>query len=160
MVNPRRSSFSSNTQNSDSNSLNIHNFSRLSFLMNFLKRPQAFPLLLSIFVFVTWVSLRLQHSDFSKSQNNWSSIEEDDVKANLVRFNSHFPSPISKDKRGWLFNPVSLALESGVKGMFIYMHLFILLFIIIFLSFCIYFSVNVEALWFSIIEPQFVALFL
>ncbi|KAJ0042890.1 hypothetical protein Pint_18361 [Pistacia integerrima] len=111
MANPRRNSLSSNTQNSDSNSFNVHNLSRLSFLITFLKRPQAFPLLLSIFVFITWISLRLQHSDFSKSQKNWSSIEDDDVKANLVRFNSHFPSPISKDKRGWLFNPVSLALE-------------------------------------------------
>ncbi|XP_031262297.1 uncharacterized protein LOC116120490 [Pistacia vera] len=116
MANPRRNSLSSNTQNSDSNSFNVHNLSRLSFLITFLKRPQAFPLLLSIFVFITWISLRLQHSDFSKSQKNWSSIEDDDVKANLVRFNSHFPSPISKDKRGWLFNPVSLALDSGVKG--------------------------------------------
>ncbi|XP_044507035.1 protein ZINC INDUCED FACILITATOR-LIKE 1-like isoform X3 [Mangifera indica] len=47
---------------------------------------------------------------------NRSPIEDDDVKANLVRFNSHFPSPITKDERGWLFNPVSLATESGVKG--------------------------------------------
>lgn len=38
------------------------------------------------------------------------------MKANLVRLSSAFPSQIAKDKRGWLLDPVSLALASGISG--------------------------------------------
>lgn len=35
--------------------------------------------------------------------------------ANLVKFHS-LSSDIAKDKRGWLIDPVSLALKSGISG--------------------------------------------
>ncbi|GKV46087.1 hypothetical protein SLEP1_g53099 [Rubroshorea leprosula] len=41
------------------------------------------------------------------------------LKANLVRFKAGFPSSITKDKRGWLLNPITLALNSGVKGSYL-----------------------------------------
>ncbi|KAL9425185.1 hypothetical protein AB3S75_032174 [Citrus x aurantiifolia] len=119
--NPRRGSFSNTQQNPD-NPFNVQNLSTVSILLNFLKRPQAFPFLLSIFVLLTWLSLRLQHSSsqFELNKNNhekWSSTKDDDVKANLVRFKSdHLPSLILKDRRGWLLNPISLAIDAGVKG--------------------------------------------
>ncbi|KAJ4706806.1 RmlC-type cupin [Melia azedarach] len=111
--NPRRNSYS-NTVNSDNSSR----------LMNFFKRPHAFPFLLSVFLLLTWLSFRLQHSshfspssrELHKAKEKLSSKDDDDRKANLVRFKSDLPSLILKDKRGWLLNPVSLALNSGVKG--------------------------------------------
>ncbi|KDP30139.1 hypothetical protein JCGZ_18134 [Jatropha curcas] len=113
MANPRRSS---------ENSFQFQNLSRLSSIKHFLKKPQAFPFLLLIFLLLTWLSLRLQRSSHFSPANLhgtqakiWST--EDDKKANLVRFKSElFPSPIIKDKRGWLFNPVSLAIHSGIRG--------------------------------------------
>lgn len=112
--NPRRNSYS-NTVNSDNSSR----------LMNFFKRPHAFPFLLSVFLLLTWLSFRLQHSshfspssrELHKAKEKLSSKDDDDRKANLVRFKSDLPSLILKDKRGWLLNPVSLALNSGVKGL-------------------------------------------
>lgn len=114
MVNPRRSSHGNNTQSSE-NPFQTQSFS-ISSLVNLLKKPQSFPFILSIFIFITWVSLRFQHSS-----SNFSSLshdlqigsKEDDLKANLVRF---IPSQFSKDKRGWLLNPVTVALDSGISG--------------------------------------------
>lgn len=42
--------------------------------------------------------------------------EDDDSKANLVRFSSAFPSQITKDKRGWLIDPVNVARGVGISG--------------------------------------------
>ncbi|KAG6595452.1 hypothetical protein SDJN02_11465 [Cucurbita argyrosperma subsp. argyrosperma] len=135
MANPRRASISlsssSNPQSLESpfhsqsqgQSLSL-SFESLSFLKNFLKKPHAFPFLLSVFLLLTWISLRIQHSssrfsfpDFSRFQHTpdtWS--KDDDFKANLVRFKPRFPSRIAKDNRGWLLDPISLALDSGVLG--------------------------------------------
>ncbi|XP_042479463.1 uncharacterized protein LOC122060439 isoform X2 [Macadamia integrifolia] len=93
----------------------------LSSFIFFLKRPHAFPFLLSIFVLLTWVFLRLQHlHQFPSPQQTQSREEqkwrrEDDKQANLVRFRSGFPSQISKDKRGWLLDPVAAAIEAGIS---------------------------------------------
>ncbi|KAF5737593.1 hypothetical protein HS088_TW13G00478 [Tripterygium wilfordii] len=119
MPNPRRNSYSGGQSTENP----FHqNHSIISSLEQFLKRPQAIPLLLSIFVFLTWASLNLQRSSHNQLPNNAQqrkeeiSSAEDDEKVNLVRFKSGFPSPIATDKRGWLLNPVSLALDSGIKG--------------------------------------------
>jgi hypothetical protein len=98
-----------------------HSPSVSSLLIRYLKKPQAFPFLLSVFLLLTWLSLRLQHtSNFSAPSfdNKWS--KEDDAKANLVRFSSGFPSTLAKDNRGWSLNPISLALHSGISGTFFY----------------------------------------
>lgn len=135
MANPRRTSISlsssTNPQNLESpfhsqiqsRILSLSFASSFSYLANFLKKPHAFPFLLSIFLFLTWISLRIQHSStfsspdsprFQQNRESWS--KDDDFKANLVRFKSGFPSPIAKDNRGWLLDPVSLALHSGIPG--------------------------------------------
>ncbi|OVA13786.1 hypothetical protein BVC80_1769g41 [Macleaya cordata] len=129
MANPRRNSFSNfNSTNNPVFSLEnplqqTQSFS-LSSLIVFLKRPHAFPFLLSIFLLLTWVSLRLQHfHHYSSSQQslqsqetqNWRRDSEDE-QANLVRFTSSFPSRISRDKRGWLLNPVTIAQDVGLPG--------------------------------------------
>lgn len=115
-TNLRRNSYSNN-QSSD----NPIQSRSLSSLLYFLKKPHAFPFLLFIFLFLTWVSLRVQHSShfsspphFHETQKKWSG--DDDQKANLVRFPAGFPSQISKDKRGWLINPISFALDVGISG--------------------------------------------
>lgn len=122
MANPRKNSYSNN-QSSES-SLHGNAFSCSSSIVHFLKKPHAFPFLLSVFLLLTWVSLRLQHSArFSSSSSSriqntnhhWNQL--DDSQANLIRFSSGFPSRIAKDKRGWLLNPVSLALDSAISGM-------------------------------------------
>jgi hypothetical protein len=102
-----------------------HSHSVSSLAVYYLKKPQAFPFLLSVFLLLTWLSLRLQHSShfspppFSRVlDNKWS--KEDDTKANLVRFSSGFPSTLAKDERGWSLNPISLALHSGISGTFLY----------------------------------------
>ncbi|GKD89856.1 RmlC-type cupin [Tanacetum coccineum] len=41
---------------------------------------------------------------------------DQDQEANVIRFKSNFPSKIAKDNRGWLLDPVSIALASGIKG--------------------------------------------
>ncbi|KFK34919.1 hypothetical protein AALP_AA5G210600 [Arabis alpina] len=99
---------------------------RLSPLINLLKKPLAFPLLLGFFVFLTWISLRLQHSShFSssshtksavKSSNSDLEIHDGDDEANLIRFGLVSISPVRKDDRGWLLDPVILARDSLLKG--------------------------------------------
>lgn len=116
MANPRRNSHS--LSHNPENPFQTQNSSSLSSIIHFFKKPHAFPFLLSALLLLTWVSLRLQYSSpsggFSKSHEKFS--QDDDLKANLVRFKAGFPSPIAKDKRGWLLNPVSLAINSGIKG--------------------------------------------
>ncbi|XP_028946618.1 uncharacterized protein LOC126594320 isoform X2 [Malus sylvestris] len=115
MANPRR-----NTQSSE-NPFHAQTLTSSS-VTHFLKKPHAFPFLLSIFLFLTWVSLRLQHSSspsrFSINRDDahkkWS--QSSDSRANLVRFGSGFPSPIAKDKRGWFLDPISLAKDSRISG--------------------------------------------
>lgn len=92
----------------------------------FLKKPHSFPFLLSIFLLLTWVSLRFQrhtHNGPSSSSSSMATFSmnrqlhggEINSDANLVRFHS-LSSDIAKDKRGWLIDPVSLALQSGISG--------------------------------------------
>ncbi|KAK3032318.1 hypothetical protein RJ639_035923 [Escallonia herrerae] len=129
MANPRRNSNSSNLQLpiSDNSSCQFQgqNLTTLSSLKLFLKKPHAFPSLLSVFLFLAWVSLRLQHSPNLSSfspplHRKWkltATDEEQDRKANLVRFPSYdHPSPIVKDKRGWLLDPVSIARDAAISG--------------------------------------------
>lgn len=126
MTNPRRNSYG-NSQSSE-NQGPAH---ALSSVISFLKKPHAIPFLLFIFIVLTWLSLRLQLSDsrfsYSTSHNKggqfegstggkWSSSGSDDHMANIVRFTSAFPSLISKDKRGWLINPVSIANDALISG--------------------------------------------
>ncbi|KAH7522592.1 hypothetical protein FEM48_Zijuj07G0155000 [Ziziphus jujuba var. spinosa] len=124
MANPRRTSYSNTNQSSES-SLHGRTSSYTSSLMQFLKKPHAFPFLLSVFLLLTWVSLRLQHSAHFSSSSSSTRIQNpgdhhwtqlDDSQANLVRFSSGFPSRIAKDKRGWLLNPITLALDSAISG--------------------------------------------
>lgn len=94
-------------------------------LKSFLKKPHAFPFLLSFFLLLTWVTLRFQRpsSHFPAmglgsgmgARRHWSSDEDDS--ANLVRFSASSPL-VAKDKRGWLLNPISLALDSRISGLF------------------------------------------
>ncbi|KAH9603316.1 hypothetical protein KSS87_013412 [Heliosperma pusillum] len=110
MVNPRRSSYGniiiSNHQNPENQSISLFS------ILNLLKKPQVFPLLLTFFIFITWVSLRFQHSSsIPLNSQKWS--REFDLKANLVRFSSSY---LSKDNRGWLLNPISAALDAHISG--------------------------------------------
>ncbi|PKI34945.1 uncharacterized protein LOC116195235 [Punica granatum] len=126
MANPRRSSYSApqatislESAMPSSTFAQRNSLFSSSSVIHFLKKPHAIPFLLSVFLLLTWISLRLQSSSsrFSSpphlrdSAIKWS--REDDSKANLVRFPA---SKLVKDKRGWLVNPVSLALDSGIAG--------------------------------------------
>ncbi|KAK8507889.1 hypothetical protein V6N13_140630 [Hibiscus sabdariffa] len=121
MANPRRNSYST-SQSSDSSSFQFQTQSSSSLVL--LKKPHAFPflvlllLLLAMAMAMAWVSLRLQYSSSGvrRQQLGQDGLGDEDSKANLVRFKSGSPSPIVKDNRGWLLDPVSLALHSGVKG--------------------------------------------
>ncbi|CAL1352274.1 unnamed protein product [Linum trigynum] len=139
MANPRRSSYSINVGASDDNHSGGGSqpspFSSSSsssaaaiflYLKHLLRKPHAFPILLSVFLLLTWLSLVLQQRSYSHSSDASTSSsrlggaavqwrKQDDEKANLVRFKS-MSSPIAKDNRGWLLDPVALALEHGVKG--------------------------------------------
>ncbi|KAM6544616.1 hypothetical protein CsatB_025352 [Cannabis sativa] len=126
MANPRRSSHSiSDSPSSNPPPLQIQSqsqrlISQSHILLHFLKKPQAFPFLLFLFLLLTWLFLRLHsptpnsplHS--SSSSHQWTQF--DDSRANLRRFSSGFPSTLAKDHRGWLFNPISLALHSRLSG--------------------------------------------
>ncbi|KAL0428374.1 UNVERIFIED_CONTAM: protein ZINC INDUCED FACILITATOR-LIKE 1 [Sesamum latifolium] len=86
----------------------------LTSLKVFLKKPHAFPFLLSIFLLLTWVSLRFQHryanpafhqSSYTVNEKNGGYVK--DSNANVVKF-SPLSSLVTKDKRGWLINPFHL----------------------------------------------------
>ncbi|WCJ28675.1 hypothetical protein M5689_010358 [Euphorbia peplus] len=109
MANPRRSS---------ENEYQLQKNSMLSSLKNLLKKPHAFPFLLSIFLLLAWLCFRLQpSSNLSSAHHLHSNLKspqhDDDEKANLIRFKL---DSLSKDNRGWLLNPLALALDSGIKG--------------------------------------------
>ncbi|KAG8367755.1 hypothetical protein BUALT_Bualt16G0105800 [Buddleja alternifolia] len=94
----------------------------LNSLKIFLKKPHAFPFLLSIFLLLTWISLRFQRRDSNPylRQSSYSMDDKNggflkDSNANVVKFSS-FSSLVMKDKRGWLIDPVSLAMDAGVPG--------------------------------------------
>ncbi|XP_073132085.1 uncharacterized protein [Henckelia pumila] len=131
MANPRRTSYSNQLPISEP----IPQFQSqtpqtattlLASLKFFLKKPHAFPFLLSIFLLLTWVSLRIQHHSASSLHQssyagNGLTVNEKnggyfkDSGANIVKFSS-FSSIVMKDKRGWLINPVSLALDAAAPG--------------------------------------------
>ncbi|KAF8007126.1 hypothetical protein BT93_K1200 [Corymbia citriodora subsp. variegata] len=126
MANPRRPSYSAaggpaiisleSAQASPAALAQRSAFSSSS-LVQFLKKPHAIPFLFSAFLLLTWISLRLQGSSsaasrFASSRDSERSREEDDRKANLVRFALGSFS----DKRGWLVDPTSVALDSGIRG--------------------------------------------
>ncbi|XVE62125.1 hypothetical protein DITRI_Ditri06bG0093800 [Diplodiscus trichospermus] len=118
MANPRRNSYSNNNQSLEHPfQFQTQSLSLVSFVKHFLKKPQAFPFLLLLLLLLTWVSLRLRYSSPFKPKQ-WGKNDDivDDFKANLFRFKVGLPSPIVKDKRGWLLNPVSLGLQTGIKG--------------------------------------------
>ncbi|ANM65959.1 RmlC-type cupin [Arabidopsis thaliana] len=105
---------------------------RLSPLINLLKKPQAIPLLLSLFLLLTWISLRLQHSSQSHVSSSSShpkstvnshpdlKVYDDDDKANLVRFGLASLSPARKDDRGGAASCVSIHVgeirPGGLRG--------------------------------------------
>ncbi|MBA0844975.1 hypothetical protein Goarm_023100 [Gossypium armourianum] len=116
MANPRRNSYSTNQSVDGSFQSQTQSSSSLSSLKHLLKKPHALPFLLLLLLLLTWVSLRLQYSSrFRHQQLGQGGHGDDDSKANLVRFKSGLPSAIVKDKRGWLLDPVSLALQFGVR---------------------------------------------
>ncbi|CAH9068925.1 unnamed protein product [Cuscuta epithymum] len=124
MANPRRTPFSVSGNN---HQLPISSTQAPAALVNsfssFLKKPHAFPFLLSFFLLLTWVSLRFQRSSDhlpprelgpgSKGHRHGSSSE--DRFANILRFSASSPL-IAKDKRGWLLDPISVALDSAIPG--------------------------------------------
>lgn len=120
MANPRRISLQLHNHHS---AIPLSNHSpppasaSISSIAAFLKRPSAFPFVLSLFLLLTWFCLRVQRSPSSaylrfraQSQNGF----EADADANLARFSA--PTLISRDRRGWLFNPISVALDKGIHG--------------------------------------------
>lgn len=102
----------------------------LSSIVFFFKRPSALPLLLSLFVLLTWLFLQLEHltsagllSSFpsgpsSASQSSTRTLHVLDSEANVVRFDAvEVPSKIARDWRGWLMDPVKAAREAGLLGL-------------------------------------------
>ncbi|KAL6509063.1 hypothetical protein OROGR_023170 [Orobanche gracilis] len=129
MANPRRTSYSSSQLpiSDPTPQFQSQTHQSAATLLNslkvFLKKPHAFPFLLSIFLLLTWVSLRLQHrySNPSFQQSTYTAVDEKnggyvkDSECNLVKFHS-LSSLVMKDKRGWLVDPVSFALDAGISG--------------------------------------------
>ncbi|KAK6925328.1 hypothetical protein RJ641_009654 [Dillenia turbinata] len=122
MANPRRTWSSNTTSQSieNQNPFQSQTQTQSQSILFFLKKPQAFPFLLSFFLLLTWLSLRLQNSSrFSSPPQFHASThtrDEEDLNANLVRFPSAFPSQITRDKRGWLLDPITLARDASISG--------------------------------------------
>ncbi|ESW33822.1 hypothetical protein PHAVU_001G101300 [Phaseolus vulgaris] len=102
MATQRRMSYINNSQTTTSQQI------RPSIITWFIQRPYPIPFLLVIFLFLAWISLRTQHVSRTPPHSSHR-----DALANLVRFHS---SHVAKDNRGWLFDPIALALDSGVSG--------------------------------------------
>lgn len=94
----------------------------LSSFLFFLKKPQAFPFLLSIFVLLTWLSLRFHQSPPSSIRSHHADHwrQQSDHFSNLARFPSSTNLPSSHllhyDPRGWLLNPLLVAQEAAISG--------------------------------------------
>ncbi|XP_020571089.1 uncharacterized protein LOC110018194 [Phalaenopsis equestris] len=120
MSNPRRISLQLHNHHSASPlSNNPQPPARASFssIAAFLKRPSAFPFVLSLFLLLTWLCLRVQRAPASATlllRAQLMSGLDADADANLARFSVH--SLISRDRRGWLFNPISVAHDKGIHG--------------------------------------------
>lgn len=125
MANPRRSSFSGQIPFSDGGNpypaqaqAQTRTQKLLNSLKQFLKKPHAFPLILSALLFLTWLSLRLQ---FQHNPNDYLHVSRRSFKndkdhlVNLVRFSSS-SKQIMKDERGWMMDPISVALHYGISG--------------------------------------------
>ncbi|KAF9589803.1 hypothetical protein IFM89_028738 [Coptis chinensis] len=127
MANPRRSSYSNTlplTNTSETTSQQQVSQTPSHFttsFIHFLKRPHAFPFLLSIFLLLAWLLFRFQHLNnnnhftayHSNGINKWEKAN-DDENANVRRLNSD--GVLSRDKRGWMFNPVVAANDAGLYG--------------------------------------------
>ncbi|XP_020204538.1 uncharacterized protein LOC109789898 [Cajanus cajan] len=74
-------------------------------------KPHSIPLVLAFFLFLTWIPLRVQHVAHKLLHSSASDLR--DAAASLVRF---LPSRAAKDNHDWLFDPMTLALASGLKG--------------------------------------------
>ncbi|KAL5138607.1 Protein RETICULATA, chloroplastic [Glycine soja] len=59
---------------------------------------------------VVKISLSLQHASYSYAPPHSS---HSDIRANLIRFDA---SKVAKDKHGWIFDPITLALASGISS--------------------------------------------
>ncbi|KAL6616254.1 hypothetical protein ACP70R_038524 [Stipagrostis hirtigluma subsp. patula] len=87
-----------------------------SSLLHFLKRPASFPFLLSLFVLLTWLSLRFHQPSPPPSLGGRPAVTRE-PQANLVRFPAALhPTPIAPDGRGWLLDPVAAARDAGLPG--------------------------------------------
>nr|XP_043609348.1 uncharacterized protein LOC122581235 [Erigeron canadensis] len=121
MVNPRRNSYPHNneipiyTTEINHNNTFFQSQTLISRFKLFLKKPQSFPFLLSMFLILTWGFLRIHQNSLKSIKFSILNVDQDH-EANLIRFPSGFPSQISKDTRGWMLDPVSIALQSGISG--------------------------------------------
>jgi len=101
MSSQRRTSFI-NSQTTTSQQI------RPSVITWFLQRPHSIPFLLAIFLLLAWISLRVQRDYHTPPYSSHR-----DALVNLVRFHSLH---VATDNRGWLFDPIALALDSGLSG--------------------------------------------
>lgn len=111
-MSPSRRPLHINIPPSSSSSSAMFQRIRPSLVTSFLQKPLSLPFVLSIFLFLAWISLRSYRTSHSLHLSN----PNDDVKANLRRFSSHFPSPITKDNRGWILDPIAVAASSSLSG--------------------------------------------
>ncbi|KAJ1425538.1 hypothetical protein SESBI_10885 [Sesbania bispinosa] len=77
-----------------------------------MRRSHSLPFVLSVFLLLAWISIRVHHSSHPLPL----SSPNDDVRANLHRFTSSNPFRIAKDNCGLLLNPISLTLAFGISG--------------------------------------------
>ncbi|XP_027359487.1 uncharacterized protein LOC113868120 [Abrus precatorius] len=64
----------------------------------------------SMVLILIWIFVRMHHPSLSLIP------DDDDFKANLVRFHTRLHSPIVKDNRGWLLDPLSLTSAYAISG--------------------------------------------
>ncbi|RZB47586.1 uncharacterized protein LOC114398933 [Glycine soja] len=94
--------------NAQTASLQQHQIRGSSVVTWFLQRPHSIPLVLAVFLFLAWLSLRLQRVAYAPPHSF-----QTDIRANLARFDA---SEVAKDNRGWIFDPIALARASGISG--------------------------------------------
>ncbi|KAJ4839044.1 hypothetical protein Tsubulata_041164 [Turnera subulata] len=120
MANPRRGSSEREREstNNPRSWLKVQALHALSSAKQLLRKPHAFPVLLFFFLLLAWLSLQF-HSNHRHNSITTNHIDDDDddTLANLARFkSSSSSSPIIKDTRGWLLDPVSVARDSALLG--------------------------------------------